>query len=80
MKKIKFTNLYKIIPQKKLILSKVISLIKNSKFVGGYEVEKFEKNFSKFTGSKYTVSLGNGTDALEIAIKSLNIRKNSEVI
>ena len=78
--KIKFTNLYKLIPQKKLILSKVISLIKSSKFVGGYEVEKFEKNFSKFTGSKYTVSLGNGTDALEIAIKSLNIKKNSEVI
>ena len=38
------------------------------------------KSFSKFTGSKYTVGLGNGTDALEIAVKSLNIKENSEVI
>ncbi len=78
--KVKFTDLYKIIHDKKKILSKIKQLIKNSKFVGGYEVENFERNFSKFTGSKYTVSLANGTDALEIAIKSLNIKKNSEVI
>ena len=55
-------------------------MIKSSKFVGGTEVKLFEKNFSKFTGSKYTVSLGNGTDALEIAIKSLSLKKGSEVI
>jgi len=78
--KVKFTDLYKLIENKKKIFLKIKNLIKNSKFVGGEEIEKFEKNFSKFTGSKYTVSLGNGTDALEIAIKTLNIKKNSEVI
>ena len=78
--KVKFTDLYKIIYDKKKILFKIKELIKNSKFVGGHEVENFEKNFSKFIGSKYTVSLANGTDALEIAVKSLNIKKNSEVI
>ena len=78
--KVKFTDLYKIIYDKKKILSKINQLIKHSKFVGGNEVNNFEKSFSKFTGSKYTVGLGNGTDALEIAIKSLNIKENSEVI
>ncbi len=78
--KVKFTNLYKIIPNKKAVFSKINNLIKNSKFVGGEEVLKFENNFSNFTGAKYCVSVGNGTDALEIAVKSLNLKKNSEVI
>ena len=78
--KIKFTDLYKLIKNKKKIFKKINELIKSSKFVGGTEVKLFEKNFSKFTGSKYTVSLGNGTDALEIAIKSLSLKKGSEVI
>ncbi len=78
--KVKFTNLYKIIPNKKIVLSKINNLIKNSKFVGGEEVLKFEKNFSKFTGARHCASVGNGTDALEIAVKSLNLKKNSEII
>ncbi len=78
--KVKFTNLYKLIRNKKIILSKINKLIKDSKFVGGNEITNFENNFSNFTGSKYCVSLGNGTDALEIAIQSLNLRKGAEVI
>ena len=78
--KVKFTNLYKLIKNKKIIFNKIDELIKNSKFVGGDEIKNFEKNFSNFVGSRYCVALGNGTDALEIAIKSLNIKKGSEVI
>ena len=78
--KIKFTNLYKLIPQKKKINLKIKSLIKNANFVGGKDVKLFEKNFAKFVGSKYCISVGNGTDALEIALQSLNLKKGSEVI
>ena len=78
--KVKFTNLYKIIPNKKKIFNKINFLIKNSRFVGGEEVINFENNFSRFTGAKYCVTVGNGTDALEIAIKALNLKKNSEII
>ena len=77
---IKFTNLYKLIYEKKKILKKINDLIKNSNFVGGDEVKQFESNFSKFVKSKYCVSLGNGTDALEIAVKSMNLKKGSEII
>ena len=55
-------------------------MVKGSNFVGGKEVEKFEKNFAKFTNAKNCISLANGTDALEIALKSLNLKKGSEVI
>ena len=78
--KVKFTNLYKLAPQKRKIISKINTLVKGSNFVGGKEVEKFEKNFAKFTNAKNCISLANGTDALEIALKSLNLKKGSEVI
>lgn len=80
MLKIKFTDLYKLVPQKKKIFSKINQLIRNSRFVGGEEVKKFEKKFSKFVKAKYFISVANGTDALEIAIKSLNLKKGSEII
>lgn len=78
--KVKFTNLYKLAPDKSRIINKIKTLVKASNFIGGKEVEKFEKNFAKFTKTKNCISLANGTDALEIAIKSLNLKKGSEVI
>ena len=78
--KVKFTELYKLVTNKKKIISKLNYLIKNSKFIGGEEVKNFEKKFSDYTNAKYCISVGNGTDALEIAIKSLNLKKGSEII
>ncbi|MDA8570158.1 DegT/DnrJ/EryC1/StrS family aminotransferase [Candidatus Pelagibacter sp.] len=83
--KIKFTDLYKANKFKaknihKTIIGGISNLIKKNSFVGGKEVLTFEKNFAKFTNSKYCVGVGNGTDALEIAIESLNLKKDSEVI
>ena len=46
----------------------------------GPNVKKFEKNFSKFIGHKYGVAVSSGTAALEIAVKSLNLKKNDEII
>ena len=40
----------------------------------------FEKNFKKFCNVKHCITVGNGSDALFIALKSLNLKKNSEVI
>lgn len=69
---------------KKVDLNKTISsisrLVKDKNFIGGDEVKKFEENFSKFNESKYCLGVANGTDALEIALESLDIPKNSEVI
>jgi perosamine synthetase len=46
----------------------------------GPEVKKFENNFSTFIGHKYSVAVSSGTAALEIAIKSLKLKKGDEVI
>ena len=39
-----------------------------------------KKKFSKFVGNKYSVAICNGTAALEVAIKSLRLPKNSEIL
>ena len=46
----------------------------------GNKVKQFENDFSKWTGAKYSIALSNGTAALDIAIKALDINKNDEVI
>lgn len=43
-------------------------------------VKKFEENFSKFNKRRYGVAVSSGTAALEIVIKSLNLKKGDEVI
>lgn len=47
---------------------------------GGKYVKLFEKSFSKFLKSKYTLSTTSGTTALHLALASLGIKKDDEVI
>jgi len=46
----------------------------------GIECRKFEKEFACWSESKYAIALGNGTLALDVAFKSLNIGNGDEVI
>jgi perosamine synthetase len=46
----------------------------------GPYVKKFERNFAKFVGRKFASTVTNGSAALEIAIRALNLKKGSEVI
>ena len=59
----------------------VSKVMKNSWIsADGPEVSLFEKKFSKFINRKYSISVANGTAALEVAIKSLKLPKSSEII
>ena len=49
-------------------------------FIRGYYVDQFENDFSKKYGVNHVISCGNGTDAIYIALKSLGIGVNDEVI
>lgn len=46
----------------------------------GPNVKKFEKKLSKYIGMKYGIAVSSGTAALEIAVKSLNLKHGSEII
>ena len=46
----------------------------------GSYVKKFESKFGKYNKRRYAIAVSSGTAALEIAIKSLNLKKGDEVI
>ena len=46
----------------------------------GKFVKEFEKKFARYNSRKFGVAVSSGTAALEVAIKALNLKKNSEVI
>ena len=46
----------------------------------GQECRLFENEFAKWCGSKYAVTLANGTLALDLALKALDIQEGDEVI
>ncbi|NYI75696.1 aminotransferase class I/II-fold pyridoxal phosphate-dependent enzyme [Nocardioides panzhihuensis] len=49
-------------------------------FVGGPEVTAFEKAYASFVGAGHCVGVGNGTDALELAMRAVGVRPGGEVI
>jgi len=46
----------------------------------GNECKNFEKEFSNYHGTKYSLTVSNGSVALEIALKALNLKKTDKVI
>ena len=52
----------------------------DARFVGGPSVSSFEDEFAHYVGTTNCVGVGNGTDALEIALQVLNLPENSEVL
>ena len=61
----------------KSIIKDINKLFKKNDFILGREVINFENNFAKFCKSKYAISCANGTDAITIALKSLNLPDQS---
>lgn len=55
-------------------------VIAKSAYIGGEYVTNFEKEFAKYVGVEHCLGVGNGTDAIEIAIESLNLPQGSEII
>lgn len=49
-------------------------------YIEGVEDEIFEKVFAEYCNSKYCVGVGNGLDALFLALKALNVKDGDEVI
>jgi dTDP-3-amino-3,4,6-trideoxy-alpha-D-glucose transaminase len=49
-------------------------------FIGGDEASTFERDFARFLGAAGVVGMANGTDALEISLRCLDLRPGDEVI
>ena len=58
----------------------VCNVLESTAYIMGENVKAFEKEFAEYIGVKYAVSVGNGTDALVIALKAAGIGQGDEVI
>lgn len=67
-------------PLREEILAAMQEVIAVNAFAGGPFVEKFEQDFAPFCDCKYSVGVGNGTDALWLAMLALGIGPGDEVI
>lgn len=60
--------------------TKVCEVLTSAQYIMGENVKQFEKEFSEYIGVKNSISVGNGTDALVIALEALGIGEGDEVI
>lgn len=58
----------------------IAGVIASSAYIGGPGVRAFETEFATWVGSSHCIGVGNGTDALEIALEALALPPGSEVI
>lgn len=49
-------------------------------FIGGPEVAAFEAEYADYIGVGHCIGVGNGTDAIEIALRAVGITRGDEVI
>ena len=80
-KLIPFVDLSRQYKKYKLEIDDAISEVAVSgTYVMGPQVAKFEQELADLCGTKYAVAVGNGTDALIMALKTLGIGPGDEVI
>lgn len=59
---------------------KALDVLRSGWYVLGNEVASFEEEFAKYVGTKYSVGLASGLDALWLAFRILGIGKGDEVL
>ena len=59
---------------------RIQTVLDHRKFILGPEVEEFEKDMSKFLGVKHAIGVANGTDALLICLRALDVRQGDKVV
>lgn len=56
------------------------AVIDSAAFVKGPAVTEFQSHLEAYTGAKHVITVGNGTDALQIALMGLGLKAGDEVI
>ncbi len=61
-------------------LQAVLKVLRSGWVSMGKEVKKFEEKMSSFLDIEFAVALNNGTSALDVALKCIDIKKGDEII
>ena len=67
-------------PLRARVLERVAQVISEGRFVLGPEVRGFESELAAYLGVRHVVGVGNGTDAITIALRALGVEPGAEVV
>lgn len=59
---------------------KALDVLRTGWYILGPEVEEFEKEFANYIGTKYSLGIDNGLNALVLAFRALGIKMGDEVL
>ena len=62
------------------VLTAIAEVVDSCAFILGPQVTEFEKQFAEYCGAKHCIGLANGTEALHMALRALDIGPGDEVI
>ena len=66
--------------EKKFILLGIKEILNSGYLTMAKKVSQFEELFAKFVGTKYAVAVNSGTSALEIPLRSLDVKNKSIIV
>jgi UDP-N-acetyl-3-dehydro-alpha-D-glucosamine 3-aminotranferase len=67
-------------PLRSQIQERVVDVLNGGRYILGPEVEAFERELATYLGVRHVVGVGNGTDAITIALRALGVRPGDEVV
>lgn len=62
------------------IFDKIRAFLRRCDFTLGEDVDEFEKKYTSFTGARYAVAVGSGTEALALSLRAVGVKPGDEVI
>jgi len=65
---------------KQTIKAAISKVLESKNYILGARLESFEKKFAEYLGVKYAIGVGNGTDALRLALRVLGVGKGDSVL
>src|SRR3954466_9062208 len=67
-------------PLRDQLVAKVAEVLDGGRYILGPEVAAFESEFAAYVGAAHAVGVANGTDALTIALRALDVGPGDEVV
>ena len=67
-------------PLREAIQAKIAEVIDAQSFILGPELEAFESELAEYLGARHVVGVGNGTDAITLALRAMGVGPGDEVV